>query len=388
LADLLYSSVAWLSLFLSALFGLGFLVIRLMPMQLPIRVFYTFLRFRRWVLGATLVSGVAVFIIAGLPTEGWIFIGLQVLFLLIDPISDEARIFRAVDVPKFEEDPTRSMLDPKTPVIVLEVDGDVRAYPLTYVAHHEIINDRIGGKKVIVSFCNQCNSAISYDATDYSRKRGFAIASEYGGNMVMEDLDTHTIWQQVTGDTLAGSWHPSKLPVMFSRLLPWDEVQSLFPQVELAKTTAKERLPFGLRFFPWNRLQRSNYILGLRQRDRRLPARARVLGMERIGGDLAFLKDEVTRRGWIRNDEVRLLIVMTGECANGFLTEVDGLPRELFVQGGRIIDKETGSVWNLRGRGLEGPLKEYDLVVWQVRDQFWYAWSNWHILTKLVRIEA
>jgi hypothetical protein len=110
--------------------------------------------------------------------------------------------------------------------------------------------------------------------------------------------------------------------------------------------------------------------------------------MERIGGDLAFLKDEVTRRGWIRNDEVRLLIVMTGECANGFLTEVDGLPRELFVQGGRIIDKETGSVWNLRGRGLEGPLKEYDLVVWQVRDQFWYAWSNWHILTKLVRIEA
>jgi len=380
--------VAWLSLFLSALFGLGFLVIRFTPMQLPVRIFYTFLRFRRRVLGAALVSGVAVFIFAGLPTEGWILIGLQVLFLLIDPITDEARIMRAVEVPEFEGDPTKSMLDPKAPVIVLEVDEDVRAYPLTYVAHHDIINDSISGRKVIVSFCNLCNVAMSYDTTDYSRKRGFAVASQYRGNMVMKALDTHTIWQQFTGETLAGSRHPSKLSVLFSRMLPWGEAQSLFPQIKLAKTTAKERLPFSLRFFPWNRLQRSNYILGLRQRDRRLPARARVLGIESIGGDLAYLKDEVTRSGWIRNDEVRLLIVMKGECATGFLTEVDGLPRELFVREGRITDKETGSVWNLRGRGLAGPLKEYDLVDWQVHNQFWYAWSDWHMLTKLMRIEV
>jgi hypothetical protein len=359
-----------------------------MPMQSPIRIFYTFLRLRRWVLGTALVSGVAVFIFAGLPTGGWILIGLLVLFLLIDYITDEGRIYRAVRAPEFEEDSTKSTLDPKAPVIVVEVEEDVHAYPLTYVAHREIINDSLGGRKVIVSFCNQCNSAISYDTTDYSRKRGFAVASEYRGNQVMKDLDTHTIWQQITGETLAGGRHPSRLPVLFSRMLPWGEARRLFPQIRLAKTTAKERLPYTLRFFPWQRLQRSNYILGLRQRDKRLPARARVLGIERIGGDLAYLKDEVTGRGWIRNDDVRLLIVMVGECANGFFTEVDGLPRDLLVREDRVIDKETGSVWNLRGKGLAGPLKEHDLVAWQVHDQFWYAWSDCHRLTKLVRIEA
>ncbi len=388
MAGLAYSTVAWFSLFLSGFFGLGFFAIRLMPMKAPVHMFYIFYRLRRLISQVALLSGMIVFILAGLPSGGWILISLQVLFVLVDYVSGEARIFRAVEAPEFEEDSARSALDPKTPVVVLDVDGGVHAYPLTYVAHHEVVNDGLGGKKVIISFCNQCNAAMSYDTTNYSRKRGFAIASEYRGNAVMEDLDTHTIWQQVTGESLGGCLHPSKLPLLFSRTLPWGETQRLFPQVRLAKTTAEERLPFSLRFFPWNRLQRSNYILGLRQHDRRLSARTRVLGIERFGGDLAYLKDEVTSMGWVRNDEIRLLVVMTGDCPNGFLTEVNGHPRELVGQSGRILDRDSGSVWDLRGHGLTGPLKEHDLVDWPVRDQFWFVWSEHHRLTRIMRVEV
>ncbi len=280
--------------------------------------------------------------------------------------------------------PSESALDQKAPVVVLEFDGDARAYPLTCVAHHEIINDKIGERKVVVSFCNQCNAPLSYDTTNYSHRRGFAIASEYRGNMVMKDVDTHTIWQQITGESLGGRLHPSKLAVLFTQVLPWGEVQHLFPQIRLAATTTKERLPFNLRFFPWNRLQRSNYILGLRQRDPRLPARTRVLGIERIGGDLVYLKDEVAKKGWVRNDEIHLLIDMVGECADGFLAEVDGQPRELAVQDSKIVDTGTGSSWDLRGRGLAGPLGKYNLVNWPIRDQFWFAWSEHHRLSRIV----
>ncbi len=145
-------------------------------------------------------------------------------------------------------------------------------------------------------------------------------------------------------------------------------------------------MPFNLRFFPWNQLQRSNYTLGLHQRDRRLPARTRVLGIERIGGDLVYLKDEVAKRGWIRNDEVRLLIGMIGECASGFLAEADGQPREFIVQDSRIVDKDTGSIWDFRGRGLAGPLIEYNLITWPISDQFWFAWSEHHRLSRIVHV--
>jgi hypothetical protein len=331
---------------------------------------------------------VAVFIMAGFPTGGWILVGLQVIFLLVDVITDESRIFRAVEDPEFEEDAGMSTLDPSAPVVVLEVEGEARAYPMTYVAHREVINDRIRGTRVVVSFCNQCNVVLSYDATNYARQRGFSTASQYRGNLVMEDGDTHTIWQQVTGESLAGRLHPSTLPPLLSRMMPWSEARGQYPGVKLAKTTAKERLPFSLRFFPWERLQRSNYTLGLHQRDRRLPARTPVLGVERIGGSLVYLKDEVAARSWVRNDELHLLLVVAGGCANGFLTEVDGLARKLTAQGDRITDEETGSAWNLRGRGLSGPLQEYALVPWPIRDQFWFAWADRHSLTLIARVEA
>ena len=380
--------MALLLLLLSALFGLGFLIIRLGPTQFPLRIFCTFYRIRRIVLWVTLAGGVAVLIFAGFPTGGWILVGLQVIFLLVDVITDESRIFRAVENPEFEEDARKSTLDPSAPVLVLEVEGEARAYPMTYVAHHEVINDRIGGKRVVVSFCNQCNVVLSYDATGYARTGGFSTASQYRGNLVMTDGDTHTIWQQITGESLAGTLHPSTLPPVLSRMLPWSEARGEYPGVKLAKTTAGERLPFSLRFFPWERLQRSNYTLGLRQRDRRLPARTPVLGVERIGGSLVYLKEEVAARGWIRNDEVHLLLAVVQGCASGFMTEVDGRARPLTAQGGKITDMDTGSVWNLRGEGLTGPLKTHKLVVWPIHDVFWFAWSDRHTLTLIERVEA
>ncbi len=388
LADFPYSAFAWLPLFISGFFGLGFLVIRFMPSQLPIRTFYIFYRLRRPVLEAALLGGVVVFILLGFPTEGWFIIGLQALFLLLDLITDEARIFSAVRVPEYEDNPSLSKMDPRAPVVLLVVGSDARAYPLTYVAHHEVVNENFGGRKVVISFCNQCNAVMTYEVTGYSQKSGFAIASEYRGNAVMKDLDTHTIWQQVTGESLAGFLHPSRLPLFPFQTVPWGDALNLYPEVKLAKTTAKERQPFNLRFFPWSRLQRSNYILGLHQRDRRLPARARILGIQRIGGDIALLKDEVWRKGWVRLDEIGLLLVVTGDCVNGFFTEVDGGSRELVAREGRILDRNTGSAWNLRGHGLSGPLKGCDLVAWPVHDQFWFAWSEHHGLTKIVRMEA
>ncbi len=372
---------------LSALFGLGFFVIRVMPRELPFRVFYAFLRLRRLVPATTLVLSIVVFVLDGLPVVAWSLLGLQAAILLVDYISYEPRLFRAIEAPEFEEDPIRSTLDPGALVVVLEVGGDGRAYPLTYVAHHEIINDTVGGRKVVLTFCNLCNTAMAFDVTSFSSRRGFEVVAEYRGNMILQDLDTHTIWQQITGASLTGRRHPSQLPLLPARLLPWSEARRLLPPLKLAKTTREDRLPFDIWFLPWARLQKSNYVLGLRPRDRRLPARTRVVGLERIGGHVAYLADELARRGWVRNDEVHLLIVMTGAWAIGFLTEVDGFPRELRVQEGRIVDDGSGSSWDREGHGLQGPLSARKLVVWPTHEVFWFGWSEFHPLTRILRLE-
>ena len=54
--------------------------------------------------------------------------------------------------------------DPE-PVLVVDIDGDVRAYPIQILIWHEIVNDTVGGAPLAVTYCPLCNSAITFEGT-------------------------------------------------------------------------------------------------------------------------------------------------------------------------------------------------------------------------------
>lgn len=59
----------------------------------------------------------------------------------------------AVDAPVFvSRDEAESFMDDGEPVIGLMIDGEVRAYSLYHLDHHEIVNDTVAGRKVAVTW--------------------------------------------------------------------------------------------------------------------------------------------------------------------------------------------------------------------------------------------
>ena len=91
-------------------------------------------------------------------------------------------------------------LEDLEPVILLEIDGDARAFPLQIMTWHEIVNDEVGGTPVSVTFCPLCNSAITFD------RRLDGVVYDFGtsgnlrnSNLVMWDRQTESWWQQFTG---------------------------------------------------------------------------------------------------------------------------------------------------------------------------------------------
>ena len=48
------------------------------------------------------------------------------------------------------------------PVILFQIDGDARAYPLQILMWHEIVNDIVADTPVVVTFCPLCNTAIAF----------------------------------------------------------------------------------------------------------------------------------------------------------------------------------------------------------------------------------
>ena len=52
-------------------------------------------------------------------------------------------------------------LDDSEPVIVVELNEDVRSYPLRILVWHELVNDEIGGQPVMATYCPLCITAPS-----------------------------------------------------------------------------------------------------------------------------------------------------------------------------------------------------------------------------------
>lgn len=139
----------------------------------------------------------------------------------------------SIDNPKFVPISEFSR-DMKTQAIVLESDGFVKAYPYNILTWHEIVNDEIGSQKISVTFCPLCGSAVVYDRElGYGETTlgvsGFLIES----NMVMYDRSTQSLWQQSTGESIAGDYLGEKLDLVKFQLMTIGEVIDKYPNASV-----------------------------------------------------------------------------------------------------------------------------------------------------------
>jgi len=149
----------------------------------------------------------------------------------------------AIDAPRFE--PIASFPhDDDVQAILLEGETEVKAYPYSILVWHEIVNDTLDDAPVSVTFCPLCGSAIVYDRTlPGGQVTTFGVS---GGliesNMVMFDRNSETLWQQSTGQALAGEHFPNQLDVRKFQLLTVGEIETAFPEaVILSEDTGHSR---------------------------------------------------------------------------------------------------------------------------------------------------
>jgi hypothetical protein len=116
------------------------------------------------------------------------------------------------------------------PVISIQINGDARAYPLGILMSHEIVNDRIGGKKVAVTYCPLCNAAIVFDAKVGDRELEFGTTGKLrNSDLVMYDRQTESWWQQFLGEGIVGEYTGTRLKMLPSRIESIAKFKKRFP---------------------------------------------------------------------------------------------------------------------------------------------------------------
>lgn len=109
----------------------------------------------------------------------------------------------SIDAPRFERlnDGAASgwaaRIRDAEPVISLAIRDDARAYPLSVLIWHEIVNDIAGGTPVAVTYCPLCNASLVFERTVEDRVLDFGTTGKLrNSDLVMYDRQTESWWQQ------------------------------------------------------------------------------------------------------------------------------------------------------------------------------------------------
>ncbi len=299
----------------------------------------------------------------------------------IPPIDDPAFI---------TSDEAAAYLDDRKPVVVVEVNGEAKAYPIEILVWHEIVNDTIGGMPVTVTFCPLCNTAIAFDRRLDGTTYDFGVSGNLRySDLIMYDRQTESWWQQITGTAIVGELTGKKLTTVPASIVSFADFRSTHPEGQVLSRETGYPRSYGRNPYPGYDDISSSPFLFFEEVDGRLPAMERVVTVSLNGEDAAYPFNVLAEQRVVEDSvggEPIVVIHQPGAispfsgadigAAGVFAPVVDGATLKFQVNDdGEILDTETQSQWNVLGRAIAGPLTGKQLQSIVNGNHFWFAWA-------------
>ncbi|MGE3239497.1 MAG: DUF3179 domain-containing protein [Pirellulales bacterium] len=187
----------------------------------------------------------------------------------------------ALSTPEFIAATKATYLGSQDRVIGFSRGQEARAYPLKILNYHEIVNDRVGGAPVAITYCPLCDSAAVFDRRTSLGEREFGVSGLlYNSNVLMYDRSgqVDSLWSQVKAEGVSGPGAKTKLKALPLQLTTWSDWVARYPEtLVLSPQTGHarnyDRDPYAGYF------HRPQLMFPARPTSDRLPTKERVLGV-------------------------------------------------------------------------------------------------------------
>ncbi|TVR91830.1 MAG: DUF3179 domain-containing protein [Spirochaetaceae bacterium] len=306
----------------------------------------------------------------------------------------------AIDEPSFERVAEADRwLEDQEPVILVRAEGQAKVYPLRVLTWHEIVNDSIGGLPVAVTYCPLCNTGMVFERRLGNEVLDFGVSGRLiYSNMIMYDRPSETWWIQATGAGIAGKYTGHRLRLVPSSMLAWRDVKGAFPAAEVLSRATGYARDYGRN--PYQGYDRSAQPFLYRGPDRTEQGEnpmERVLTVYHGETARAVLYTELFEHGVLNLELEGQDIAVFGKRGTSSALDSSRIPegRDVgsaaayyahaagqalsFVQHGEgFRDNETGSLWDITGRALSGPLAGTVLEPAPAVEHFLFSYRAFH----------
>ncbi len=187
-----------------------------------------------------------------------------------------------------------AFLDDDDRIVAVDIEGEARAYPLRLLNWHEIVNDVVGGVPIAVVYCPLCDSASVVDRRIGGETLEFGVSGLlHNSNVILYDRTHDALWSQVGMRAISGPLEGRALKHLPFDLVPFGEWHQrakggTVANFETGHRRDYRRNPYASYF------QNDRLMFPVSPRNRDLPVKSRVLGIESNGVKRAYPLTAVT----------------------------------------------------------------------------------------------
>ncbi len=193
----------------------------------------------------------------------------------------------SIDEPRFLS-ASAAKLAPGVRVLGVSVGDVAKAYPIGILNWHEIVNDRFGDQRIVVTFCPLCGTGMAFDARVAGEERTFGVSGLlYNSDVLLYDRESESLWSQIAKRAVSGTLKGEQLNPVVTSHTTWADWQRRYPDtVVLSEHTGHVR-DYGRDPYRGYESSRDVYFPVART-DPRYHPKERVIGLELNGQVKAY----------------------------------------------------------------------------------------------------
>jgi len=267
-------------------------------------------------------------------------------------------------------------VDTQRLVIGIVNNGEAKAYPIRFLGFHHQVQDTIGGKPVIVTYCTVCRTGRVFEPVVNGKQEKFRLVGMDHFNAMFEDVTTKSWWRQETGEAITGKLQGQQLPEVFSTqtsLVEWLKLNpnSLIMQPDSAFVKSYDTT------MKYESGQSKNSLTGtdsLSWKDKSWVIGVKA-GKERKAYDWNQLKTERIIRDNINGTP--LFVVLAKDNKSFFAFERQGANEKISLSNDTILYNNHN--YRIDGKGID---TSYSLKPLPAYQEFWHSWRTFNPATK------
>jgi hypothetical protein len=223
------------------------------------------------------------------------------------------------------------------------------------------------------------------------RKLSFHLAGINNQNFLMQDEQTGSWWQQVTGEAISGPLAGRRLDLVFHDEISFGLWKQEHPEGRVLRPD--DSAPWRDFSKDWEAETAKLPVVTPSDPRDPFPPREVIAGVRLRGAAKAWPLTALQRQSpvldTLAGTPLLLVVGDDGRSVRVFERTVDGRELQLFAKPGglplRLVDAETGSEWTFAGEAVSGPLAGKKLAKAYVLLDYWFDWKAYNPETAVYR---